>query len=143
MSSCIPVVKLLISQGCNINNSIGFDQIPIILYIFQNQHKLSNEMVKYLIEETQLDTSLTDNNKDSIAHFLASSGKTELLKLLPKEDLCLKNSKSWIPLHFAIEASQLEAAKLIISCCPEALNQETSNNQESYKAKYFMKNKTL
>ena len=90
--------------------------------------KIVPEIVEYLLNHVDFRTK--DENGDSIGHWLASLGFSELIRKLPEEALVVKNYQGWNPLHFSVESSSFETCKVLIELAYVLLEMKCDQNKE-------------
>ena len=90
--------------------------------------KIVPEIVEYLLNH--IDFKTKDENGDSICHWLASLGFSDLIRKLPEDALVVKNYQGWNPLHFSVESSSFETCKVLIELAHVLLEMKCDQNKE-------------
>ena len=118
----LEVVKLLIENGCDINEKDGEDATALHKAAFHGHEKI----VQLLIDQKGCDVTATDKDGDTALHKAAYSGHDECIDILLHfpELLDAKDSHSAIPAHNAAMSGQ-------ISCLDKLINDKNVNTEDN------------
>jgi ankyrin repeat protein len=119
----LDVVKKLISYGCNKNSVDNDGETPLHYAIFTGKPKI----LKEAIDKGWGDISITTHKNETIMHFAAKNGKTDILKYLYTNKKTqrladIQTTNGLLPIHYAIKYGKLDAADVCVKN-----NNKTSN----------------
>lgn len=136
MVGSLRLVKLLIYHGADANLLIGRQPTNLLLYILKDlshlpkESCLADDIIQCLINDAQINTDTTDNNGDSVAHYLAASAKLNILKLLSPTELSRQNKKNWTTMHFAVERQHYYTAMWLAKHCSTLIDVKSIDDQD-------------
>lgn len=108
----IPIVKLLLSSGANVNSSNMFGDLPIHDAVNKN-----NKAMVELLLESGAEINIQNKTGDTPLHTAAQKGFVDMIKLLVKHgaNIYIKNSSKHTPLAVAYDYNKLDAMPILLN----------------------------